>query len=104
MQHSDINTFMFAHDFSPYFRPNYFYFQILQNESVKQNQNVRRHGEYRDNVIRTASHYTPATPDIKHKRHDTRKLKQGHAPAASAGHPQKEQTRTKTATGQRSKQ
>lgn len=50
MQHSDINTFMFAHDFSPYFRPNYFYFQILQNESVRQNQNVRRHGEYRDNV------------------------------------------------------
>ncbi len=50
MQHSDINAFMFAHDFSPYFRPNYFYFQILQNESVKQNQNVRRHGEYRDNV------------------------------------------------------
>lgn len=41
MQHSDINAFMFAHDFSPYFRPNYFYFQILQNESVKQNQNVR---------------------------------------------------------------
>lgn len=50
MQHSDINAFMFAHYFSPYFRANYFYFQILQNESVKQNQNVRRHGEYRDNV------------------------------------------------------
>lgn len=50
MQHSDINAFMFAHDFSLYFRANYFYFQILQNESVRQNQNVRRHGEYRDNV------------------------------------------------------
>lgn len=30
MQHSDINAFMFAHDFSPYFRPNIFIFKYFR--------------------------------------------------------------------------